>query len=118
MRQTRDLNIGLLASIAAATLAMTGCGPKTVARRCVDTRSAVVSDDWCEDESRRGPVAAGGFYPYRWYYGGSRAYAPPGTVMSGGSYNRPAGVSSFSHPTATGGTTRGMFGGSAVGAGG
>ena len=116
MRRTRDLNIGLLASIAAATLAVSGCGPAASPRRCVDDKSAVVADEYCEDKDRRGPVATGGYYPFRWYYGGGSSYMPPGTVVSGGSFEPPAGAISFSHPT-SGGTVHGVFGGSAHGGG-
>jgi hypothetical protein len=88
-----------------------------MARRCVDGKVAVVDDRYCDDQDRRGPVSTGGYYPYRWYYGGSGGYVPVGQQVSGGSFDRPAGVSTFSSPT-SGGTIRGVFGGSASGAAG
>ena len=116
MRRTKDLNIGLLTSIAAATLAMSGCARNIMPRRCVDENSQVVADQSCEDQDRRGPVAAGGAYPYRWYYGGSSGYVPPGSVVRGGSYEAPEGVTTFAQPT-SGHTVTGVFGHSS-GAGG
>jgi len=81
-------------------------------RRCVDANSKVVADQSCEDEDRRGPVTTGGVYPYRWYYGGGSSYVPPGTVVNGGSYTPPEGVSTFAQPT-SGHTVTGVFGSSA-----
>lgn len=117
MRSRKDLNISLLTSIAAAMLSMPGCGPTAPPRRCVDGKSAVVADENCEDQDRRGPVATGGHYPFRWYYGGGSGYVPPGSIVSGGSFAPPEGVTSFSHPT-SGGTVHGIFGSSASGSGG
>jgi hypothetical protein len=114
VRRTKDLNIGLLASIAAATLAMSGCGSPVGVRRCVDQNLKVVADDNCEDRDRAGPVTIGGVYPYRWYYGGSSGYIPPGGVVGEGSFASPEGVSTFAQPT-SGKTVYGVFGGSAHG---
>ena len=114
MRRTKDLRIGLLASVAAATLAMTGCQSESVPRRCVDADSKVVADDLCQ--SQTGPVGYGGYYPYRWYYGGGSAPFSPGSRVTGGSYTPPAGASSFSSPT-PGATVHGVFGSSAGAAG-
>ena len=117
MRRTKDLNLGLLASIAAATLAMTGCAGKPMPRRCIDADQRVVSDDKCDQSEGQGPVTTGGVYPYRWYYGGSSGYLPVGTGVSGGSVTRPEGVSTFSQPT-SGTTVSGVFGSSAASHGG
>jgi hypothetical protein len=96
VKRTKDLNLGLLASVAAATLAMSGCGgpgmPNAMARRCVDGSSAIVDDRYCDDEDRRGPVSAGSYYPYRWYYGGPSGFLPVGQQVGGGTFERPAGV--------------------------
>ena len=118
MRRTKDLNISLLASIAAATLAMTGCTVKATPRRCVDENQKVVADENCEQDGDRdrGPVASGGIYPYRWYYGGSSTYIPPGGVAAGGSFTPPEGVSTFAQPT-SGRTVTGVFGGHSAGGG-
>src|SRR5512138_2664720 len=109
MRRTRDLQLGLLTSAAAAVLGLSGCSSGSVPRRCVDGGGLVVADRYCDEEDRGGPVA-GGYYPYRWYYGGPSGYVPTGSHVSGGSYTRPSGVASFAHPT-SGGTVRGVFGG-------
>ena len=96
-------------------MAMAGCGGSNLtARRCVDGSAAIVDDRDCDDEDRQGPVSAGGVYPYRWYYGGPSGYMPVGQQVGGGSFDRPAGESSFSQPT-SGTTVRGVFGGSASG---
>jgi hypothetical protein len=47
-------------------------GPADESRRCVDEQNQVVSDDFCTRSH-----AAGGYYPYFFYYGGR-------TIMSGG----------------------------------
>jgi hypothetical protein len=111
VRRTKELHIGLLASIAAATLAMAGCRgcgtSHAVSRRCVDGSVTVVEDRYCD-----GPVSTSGSYPYRWYYGGSSSYARTGQSVAGGSFDKPAGASAGSHSVSSG-SVRGVFGGSA-----
>jgi hypothetical protein len=117
VKRSKDLQLGLLLSVAAATLATSGCGGSNLmARRCVDGNGLIAEDGRCTDQDRSGPIPPGGGYPYRWYYGGPVGYVPVGQQASGGSYEAPAGATSFSQPT-SGTTVRGVFGGSAGGHG-
>jgi len=101
MKRTRQVKLTLLASLAAF---LTGCGPDPRSiRRCVDTSNHVVDDWYCTDDYQRQHSTPG---VYRFYYGGPSAYVPVGSVVSGGSYAAPPGVTSFTSPT-----SRGVIGG-------
>ena len=105
-RRSTSITLTLVSSVAAGVL--TACRGET-SRHCVDPNDRVVPDSMCSATHTR-VVAGGGWYPYRYYYGG-RGFAGIGSVLRGGSYR--GGVSSGAH--VGGGTARGGFG--AIGGG-
>jgi hypothetical protein len=95
VKRSKEVKLGLLSSTAAILI---GCGPGQH-RQCVDQNQVVVDDRYCQQPNS---------YPYRWYYySGGRMYATQGSRATGGSFSAPA----------SSGTVRGVFGGTAEGAG-
>jgi hypothetical protein len=102
--KSKAVKITLLASMAAAAMALGGCsdGNSNYKQTCVDNTGKVVDSSYCQKPRTGG----GGFYYWYW---ANRSF-PHGSVVNGGSYTPPK--SGF-----FGGASRGGFGSSAVGRG-
>src|SRR5512140_996748 len=89
MKRTRLIQLGLLLGMAGA---LTGCRREPrVDQRCVDANGVVVDDKYCasQDQQRGTPgYLGGGYYPYRWYYGGYGGGL--GSRVGNGSFDAPA----------------------------
>lgn len=120
MKKSRVIELGLLLAMAGA---LTGCRREpSVAQRCVDANGVVVDDKCCatQDQQRGSPgFVGGGYYPYRWYYGGYGTGL--GSRVGNGSYDAPpAGTIVRPNSGGTvvrggGSSTRGFFGSSGSG---
>jgi hypothetical protein len=120
MRKSRSVRIGLLGSIAASCIALSGCTKSQQSAEswdpvCVDKNNVVSNSKTCEDEQKAKSTNPGYVPMHSWYYMHSRpgitGYYPIGSAVSGGTFSRPAMSGSSSHSS----TTRGGFG--ATGAG-
>ncbi len=113
MKKSRVIELGLLLAMAGA---LTGCRREArVDQRCVDANGVVVDDKYCANQDQqRGTLGfVGGYYPYRWYYGGYGSGL--GSRVGNGSYDVPASgtiVRPNSGGTVVrgGSSTRGFFG--------
>jgi len=112
MKRSTQVAAPLLASAALALLA--ACR-KPEMQRCVDEHNVVVADSLCGNQpgqqNNNSYHPGGGYFPYRWYYGGFGGYGL-GSVVGGGGY-APLGGHSYSSST-----TRGGFGSSHASGGG
>lgn len=103
MIRTNKVALGITAMLGAALL--TGCtedDPEWV-RQCVERATDIRVDD---DKCRQDQDDSAGFhsYPYWWYYHHSSTQgAAVGSKVSGGSYAKPSGVSTFHSVPKTGG---------------
>jgi hypothetical protein len=109
MRKTGLIHLGLTSAMA---LTLSCSSHRKEAQRCIDGSNVVVEDRYCD-----APIGShGGYYPYRWYYGGSGFYT--GQTVTGGSYAATPGMGTFrsssdssgTGSTSSSGTTRGGFG--------
>jgi hypothetical protein len=125
MRRSRSVRIGLLGSIAASCIALSGCtkSPQTAESWdpvCVDKKNVVANSQKCEEEEKARSMNSGYIPTHSWYYMHSRpgimGYYPIGSAISGGTFSRPAAISHSGGSSSHGSTvTRGGFG--ATGAG-
>jgi hypothetical protein len=111
-KRSTQVSVTILATLAltvAPTLAACRGSRPAEALHCVDANNRVADESNCQQKDRAGGT---GFFPYFWYYGGSRGL-PNGATVTGGGYDPDPGRSY----TSPGGTQRGGFG-SSVGDGG
>lgn len=74
MHRSRTVNLAVVSALAAA---FSGCGDKKETAYCVDKRSRIVENRYCDDESRPGS--------YFYSYGGTAAGGyRRGSVLKGG----------------------------------
>lgn len=110
-RTRRSARVAVPLLAAAAVALLTGCR-QPQPKRCIDEKNQVVDPSFCEaqgqgqgqGQSQNNNLYHPGFWPYRYYYGGSGGFAP-GSIVSGGSIVPTNGVSYST-------TTRGGFGSS------
>ena len=104
MKRSLQVTAPLLTTAALSLL--TACR-KPEMQRCVDEQNRVVDDSLCKSIPNQQNLGSGyhggGYFPYRYYYGGTGGYGL-GSIVSGGSLAPVAGHSYSSS------TTRGGFG--------
>ena len=110
MKRSIHVSAPFLAAMALAI--STGCR-KPQMQRCVDEQNHVVDPSFCKNlpQNPNQQNSPPGYFPYRFYYGGSGGYGI-GSTATGGGYIPSSGVSYSTTSGVSSRTSRGGFGSS------
>jgi hypothetical protein len=115
VRKSSQITLGLVASLAMAFTS--GCR-RTQVQNCVGADNRIIGDQYCDEADKQRRNSPGGYYPYRWLFGGSSGGHIGDSVLGGSTSAWPGATTVRGSGAGSGGVSFGGFGSSMGSSGG